>query len=107
MAPSGNIGERHAMFEPVHGSAPDIAGQRKANPIGSILSGKMMLEWLALKHSDKACERAAARIEEAVSSVLSEESIRTPDLCYGKYSGITPSTTSEVGDAIVQKIEKP
>lgn len=106
MAPSGNIGEKHGMFEPVHGSAPDIAGQNKANPIGSILSGKMMLEWLALKHNDKACERAAAKIEEAVASVLSEESIRTPDLCYGKYSGITPSTTSEVGDAVVQKIEK-
>jgi 3-isopropylmalate dehydrogenase len=106
MAPSGNIGEKHAMFEPVHGSAPDIAGQNKANPIGSILSGEMMLEWLALKHNDKTCEAAATIIEEAVASVLSEESIRTPDLCYGEYSGITPSTTSKVGDAIVQKIEK-
>lgn len=106
MAPSANIGERYGFFEPVHGSAPDIAGQSKANPIGSILSGKMMLEWLAQKHGDRACEKAAAKIEEAVSRVLSEEKIRTPDLCYGNYSGVTPSTTSEVGDAIVEKIEK-
>ncbi|MEM3594265.1 MAG: isocitrate/isopropylmalate family dehydrogenase [Candidatus Jordarchaeaceae archaeon] len=106
MAPSANVGEKYGLFEPVHGSAPDIAGQGKANPIGSILSGKMMLEWLAQKHRDKSCERAAAKIEEAVSKVLSEEKIRTPDLCYGKYSNITPSTTSEVADAIVKKIEK-
>lgn len=107
MCPSANIGERHGMFEPVHGSAPDIAGQQKANPIGSILSGKMMLEWLAQKHGDKACAKAAETIEQAVSRVLSEEKIRTPDLCYGKYSGLTPSRTSQVGDAVVQKIEKP
>jgi 3-isopropylmalate dehydrogenase len=106
MAPSANIGERYGFFEPVHGSAPDIAGQSKANPIGSILSGKMMLEWLAQKNKDRACEKAAAKIEAAVSKVLSEEKIRTPDLCYGKYSGVTPSTTSMVGDAIVEMIEK-
>lgn len=106
MTPSANIGERYGMFEPVHGSAPDIAGQQKANPIGSILSGKMMLEWLALKRGDKACEKASVIIEEAVSNVLGEEDIRTPDLCYGKYSDLTPSKTAEVGDAIVRKIEK-
>ncbi|MFB0562757.1 MAG: isocitrate/isopropylmalate dehydrogenase family protein [Candidatus Lokiarchaeia archaeon] len=106
MAPSANIGEGYGMFEPVHGSAPDIAGQQKANPIGSILSGKMMLEWLALRHGDEACERAAVIIEDAVSKVLGEEKIRTPDLCYGKYSSITPSKTTEVGDAVVRKIEK-
>ncbi|MGQ9722393.1 MAG: isocitrate/isopropylmalate dehydrogenase family protein [Candidatus Jordarchaeum sp.] len=106
VAPSANIGEKYGMFEPVHGSAPDIAGQQKANPIGSILSGKMMLEWLALKHSDKACKRAAQRIEEAVSKVLIEGNIRTPDLCYGKYAGLSPSKTQEVGDAILRKIEK-
>lgn len=106
MAPSANVGEKYGFFEPVHGSAPDIAGQGKANPIASILSGKMMLEWLAEKHKDRACEKAASKIEEAVSKVLNEGKIRTPDLCYGKYSGVTPSTTSEVGDAIVEMIEK-
>ncbi|MEM2146937.1 MAG: isocitrate/isopropylmalate family dehydrogenase, partial [Candidatus Jordarchaeaceae archaeon] len=106
MAPSANVGEKYGFFEPVHGSAPDIAGQGKANPIASILSGKMMLEWLAEKHKDRACEKAASKIEEAVSKVLNEGKIRTPDLCYGKYSGVTPSTTSEVGDAVVEMIEK-
>ncbi len=106
VAPSANVGERYGLFEPVHGSAPDIAGQQKANPIGSIISGKMMLEWLALKHGDKACEKAALRIEEAVSKVLSEEKVRTIDLCYGKYAGLAPSKTSEVGESIVRKIEK-
>ncbi|MHA1430097.1 MAG: hypothetical protein ACTSRV_06885, partial [Candidatus Freyarchaeota archaeon] len=71
------------------------------------LSGKMMLEWLAQKHGDKACAKAAETIEQAVSRVLSEEKVRTPDLCYGKYGGITPSRTSQVGDAVVRKIEKP
>lgn len=105
MAPSANVGEKYGMFEPVHGSAPDIAGQNKANPIGSILSGKMMLEWLALKHRDVSCEKAASIIEEAVAQVLIEGKRRTPDLCYGRYAGLPPSTTSEVGDAIVEKIE--
>ncbi len=105
MAPSANVGEKYGMFEPVHGSAPDIAGQNKANPIGSILSGKMMLEWLALKHRDVSCEKAASIIEDAVAKVLIEGKKRTQDLCYGRYAGLTPSTTSEVGDAIVRKIE--
>ncbi|MEX2724357.1 MAG: isocitrate/isopropylmalate dehydrogenase family protein [Candidatus Freyarchaeota archaeon] len=105
MAPSANVGEKYGMFEPVHGSAPDIAGQNKANPIGSILSGKMMLEWLALKRRDTSCEKAASIIEDAVAQVLIEGKRRTPDLCYGRYAGLSPSTTSEVGDAIVEKIE--
>src|SRR4029078_10568185 len=46
MAPSGDIGDRHAVFQPSHGSAPDIAGKGIANPIATILSVAMMLEWL-------------------------------------------------------------
>jgi len=106
MAPSGNIGDRHAMFEPVHGTAPDIAGKNVANPIGSILSAKMMLEWLAQRHSDDSCRRAAQLIERGVAEVLAEGKVRTPDLCRGKYVSVKPSRTSEVGDAITRKIEK-
>lgn len=106
MAPSGNIGDRHAMFEPVHGTAPDIAGKNVANPIGSILSAKMMLEWLAQRHNDDSCRKAAQVIEQGVAEVLAEGKVRTPDLCYGKYASVKPSRTSEVGDAITQKIEK-
>ena len=104
MAPSGNIGDRYAMFEPVHGSSPDIAGQGKANPIAAILAAKMMLEWLSEKHSDQKCKKAAEMIEKAVEKVLVEGKIRTFDLCYGPYSNVEPSKTSRVGDAIVKSI---
>jgi hypothetical protein len=50
MAPSADIGDRHAVFQPCHGTAPDIMGQGKANPTGMILSAAMMLDWLADKH---------------------------------------------------------
>ncbi|MDP1582692.1 MAG: isocitrate/isopropylmalate family dehydrogenase, partial [Bradyrhizobium sp.] len=50
MAPSADIGDRHAVFQPCHGTAPDIMGQGKANPTGMILSIAMMLDWLADKH---------------------------------------------------------
>jgi 3-isopropylmalate dehydrogenase len=73
MAPSGNIGESRAIFEPVHGSAPDIAGRGIANPIATILSAKMMLEWLG--------EADAARdIERGVVEALERGAPLTPDL---------------------------
>lgn len=69
MCPSGNLGDEKAYFEPVHGSAPDIAGQDKANPIAMVLSAAMMFEWLG--------EPAAAhRIQEAVTRALSAGAIR-------------------------------
>jgi len=105
MAPSGNIGDKHAMFEPVHGSSPDIAGQEKANPIAAILAAKMMLEWLFEKRNDQKCKKGAELIEKAVKKVLKKGKIRTFDLCYGPYSNVKPSKTSEVGDAIVEEIK--
>lgn len=91
LLPSANIGEKYAFFEPVHGSAPDIAGKNIANPIAAILSLKMLLEW----HGDMA---GAAIVEEAVDSTLNM-GIRTPDLG-GK------STTTQVADAISEYIRK-
>jgi tartrate dehydrogenase/decarboxylase/D-malate dehydrogenase len=76
VAPSGNINpDRTApsLFEPVHGSAPDIAGNGIANPIGQIWSGAMMLEHLGER-------RAAAAIMGAIETVLSEPALRTADL---------------------------
>ena len=55
MAPSADIGDRHAVFQPCHGTAPDIMGQGKANPTGMILSAAMMLDWLADKHGLESC----------------------------------------------------
>lgn len=76
IAPSGNINpERHfpSLFEPVHGSAPDIAGQGIANPVGQIWAGAMMLEHLG--HP-----QAAAAIVAAIETVLADKSLRTRDL---------------------------
>ncbi|MFX0045489.1 MAG: isocitrate/isopropylmalate dehydrogenase family protein [Candidatus Hermodarchaeota archaeon] len=106
MAPSGNIGNKHAMFEPVHGSAPDIEGQNKANPIASILSVAMMYDWLGTKRSDKHCIAAADLVREAVASVLREGKTRTPDICLGQWRDITPSSTRMVVDAILKSMKK-
>ena len=66
MAPSADIGDTHAVFQPCHGTAPDIMGQGKANPTAMILSAAMMLDWLADKHDVPAVAEAAQRIEHAV-----------------------------------------
>ncbi len=90
IAPSGNIGERAAIFEPVHGSAPDIAGKGIANPTATILSAAMMLEHLGEKET-------AQRIEAAVDRVL-ENGPRTPDLG-GR------ATTEAFTDAVIEALQ--
>src|SRR6202048_3372123 len=72
MAPSADIGDRHAVFQPCHGTAPDIMGQGKANPTGMILSAAMMLDWLADKHGLESAAEAAERIERAVDKVYAD-----------------------------------
>ncbi|MBZ2185600.1 MAG: isocitrate/isopropylmalate dehydrogenase family protein [Bryobacter sp.] len=76
MAPSADIGDAQAVFQPAHGSAPDIAGQGKANPVATILSVAMMLEWFA----DPDSLAAAVRIRRAVESVLADPLNATADL---------------------------
>jgi len=66
MAPSADIGDRYAVFQPCHGTAPDIMGQGKANPTGMILSAAMMLDWLGDKHGLEGGAEAAERIQRAV-----------------------------------------
>lgn len=66
IAPSADIGDTHAVFQPCHGTAPDIMGQGKANPTAMILSAAMMLDWLADKHDVPVAAEAAQRIERAV-----------------------------------------
>ncbi|MDR2203757.1 MAG: isocitrate/isopropylmalate dehydrogenase family protein [Nitrososphaerota archaeon] len=70
MAPGANIGDNFALFEPIHGSAPDIAGQQIANPISMILSAKMMLDWLGERYNDSNCLKAAQAIEKATIQTL-------------------------------------
>jgi 3-isopropylmalate dehydrogenase len=66
MAPSADIGDRYAVFQPCHGTAPDIMGLGKANPTGMILSAAMMLDWLADKHGLESAAEACETIERAV-----------------------------------------
>jgi len=66
IAPSADIGDTHAVFQPCHGTAPDIMGQGKANPTAMILSAAMLLDWLADKHDHPPAADAALRIERAV-----------------------------------------
>ncbi|MBY5931739.1 isocitrate/isopropylmalate dehydrogenase family protein [Tateyamaria omphalii] len=80
LAPSADIGTDHAVFQPCHGSAPDIAGQGVANPMAMILSGAMMLEWLAGRHDVPVMAADAKRLRDAVDSVVSEGHMLTRDL---------------------------
>ncbi len=92
MAPSADLGDNCGVFQPSHGTAPDIAGQGIANPIAMILSVALMLEWL----DDPSCHRGAAIVRSAVESVLANPANRTSDL-----GGSL--TTSQLGDRVVQK----
>ena len=93
LAPSGDIGEHHGLFQPSHGTAPDIAGKGIANPVAAILSAGLLLEWLGRRHGDAAAAAAARRVERAVASVLGAGRVLTPDL-----GGA--ATTAAVGDAV-------
>jgi len=79
MAPAANIGDKFALFEPVHGAAFDIAGKQIANPSSFILSAKMMFEWLGMKNNDKSCYNVAKKIEDAVYGIV-KEGIKTKDI---------------------------
>jgi len=79
-----------SMFEPVHGSAPDIAGKGVVNPLATILSAGMMLEHLGMT-------QAASEVDAAIAAVLADGKVRTPDIG-GK------SSTEEVTDAVLEKL---
>ncbi len=96
LAPGANInpeGDYPSMFEPIHGSAPDIAGRAIANPVAAVLAGALLLRHLGETSTDARATQAAQAIEAAVGAVLRRGAVRTPDLG-GR------STTREVGDAI-------
>ncbi|MBO0903535.1 isocitrate/isopropylmalate dehydrogenase family protein [Jiella sonneratiae] len=80
ISPSGEIGDAHGLFQGAHGSAPDIAGQDLASPVAAILSGVMMLRWLADRHGDAALGEDASRIERAVETVLEAGAFVPTDL---------------------------
>ncbi len=76
MAPCGEIGKDHAMFQPAHGSAPDIMGQDKANPTAMFLSAGMMLDWLGVRHDIPPLREAALALETAVSEGFRSGNLR-------------------------------
>jgi 3-isopropylmalate dehydrogenase len=80
IAPSADIGEGHAVFQPCHGSAPDIAGQGTANPFAMILSAAMMLEWLGHEHSNETLLGDAERLHSAVYAIIRDGKMLTRDL---------------------------
>lgn len=95
MAPSGDIGRDCAVFQPSHGTAPDIAGKGLANPVATILSAAMMLDWLG----DKNTVAAAQTLREAVRLALADPTCRTADMGGSK-------STREMGDAILEQLVK-
>jgi len=80
LAGSINAGDTHCMAQAQHGSAPDIAGQDRANPTSLILSAAMLLEWLAHKHGQGGCARGSRLIVESVDALLRDPATRTPDV---------------------------
>ena len=97
LAPGLNAGERHAMAQATHGSAPDIAGKGIANPYAMIMSGKMLFDWLAIKRSEPKAMEAGRLVSKAMERVIAEARHLTRDLG-GKAS------TQEMGDAVAKAI---
>jgi 3-isopropylmalate dehydrogenase len=96
-ASGGNVGTDHAMFEPVHGSAPKYAGKNQVNPFATFFAIEQMLQWLGDRHHDPRLLRQAARLERAIAEVLASGSARTYD------QGGT-MTTSAAGDRVAEAI---
>ncbi|WP_375459662.1 isocitrate/isopropylmalate dehydrogenase family protein [uncultured Enterovirga sp.] len=96
-APSADIGDEHALFQPSHGSAPDIAGQGIANPTAMILSAALMLDWLGERHGSADARLAASAIERSVDLAFGEKGVRSYDL--GGQDG-----TVEIGRIVAEAV---
>jgi 3-isopropylmalate dehydrogenase len=91
MAPCAELGDEHGLFQPAHGSAPDIAGQDKANPTATFLSTAMMLDWLAMRHDIPQLADAAILLEGAVERGFAERRLRPME--FGGDQGLKAATT--------------
>ena len=98
-APSADIGDKYAVFQPCHGSAPDITGRGLANPTAMFLSAAMMLEWLGEKHTNSAATQAASLITTAVDDAFRPGKLQTCEL--GGDAG-----TAEVAKAVMHALDK-
>lgn len=97
MAPSADIGDHHAVFQPAHGTAPDIAGRGIANPSAMILSAAMMLEWLADRHGDATLLQGAQAIEKALQGAFQSGAVRPYD-----FGGT--SNTADITRAVLERL---
>ena len=97
MAPCAEVGDHHALFQPAHGSAPDIAGKGLANPIAMFLSAAMMLEWLGERSGTEACLEAARLLETSIERGFNGGRIRPPE-----FGG--RDTTSRIAATVIEGI---
>ena len=95
MAPSADIGDQYALFQPAHGTAPDIAGKGIANPSATLLSAAMMLDWLAARHGDSALADGARAIEDALAGTFATGEARPRE--FGGHSGTADIVRAVVG----------
>ena len=95
-----SAGPHRAMAQATHGSAPDIAGRKIANPYAMIMSGQMLLAWLGHKHAEPKAVKAAQILERAVEQVIGDARTLTPDLGGS-------ASTAEMGDAVAAAVIKP
>jgi 3-isopropylmalate dehydrogenase len=100
MAPSADIGDHHALFQPAHGTAPDIAGRAIANPTAMLLSVAMMLDWLAERHADAALADGARAIERAVQAAFESGAVRPRE-----FGG--RSSTADITHAVIERLASP
>ena len=98
MAAGGNIGDKHAMFEPIHGSSPKHAGKDSVNPMATILALQMLLDWLGHRKGDRKLLEAGQAVERAVMEVCAEGKTLTYDLGGS-------ARCSEVGSAVVARLK--
>lgn len=97
LAPSADVGDRYALFQPCHGSAPDIAGKDLANPIAAILSAALLCRWLGLQQHDPAVTAAADRIDAAVARALTNSRSHTQDIGGS-------ASTRQCADAVIEAL---
>lgn len=98
MAPCAEIGKNHALFQPAHGSAPDIAGQDKANPLATILSGALMLNWLGRRLDNPKMVEGADLIDRAVDAAFAANALRPME--YGGDQG-----TKDASKAVLESLD--
>jgi 3-isopropylmalate dehydrogenase len=101
MAPCAELGDAHGLFQPAHGSAPDIAGQGKANPVATFLCAALMLDWLGERHGNPRLLEAATTLERAIEAAFSEGRLRPME--FGGDQG-TEAVAREVARTIEERL---